>query len=1110
MKKLLIALLFLTPYLASAAPAQTFLPSALPLITNRYYLGTSSPISLQWLGVFTKAITIGDLSGSGTRCVQTDNTGLLSLAAAACGSGSGGSGGGLASTTPWTVGDIVTVVDDATVTSVAPSTIYKWPFLKLSSGEQATSTTLSFQNGFLSFASSTVSALTGTTTNLNVNPLFKLTIGNSVVSTTTTVCAAGCQYTTIQSAIDSGARNIFVKDGTYSEQITIANTKTKLQAQSLLTIISCNGVTQSPCISGNAKDELTIDGFTITEATTQQNGIGLDISDGSLNRITNNRFNAFATSTKYSDTANNSFYTVIEKNTFFNPKSCIEISGVQANANWIRDNRCRPFALEGGFGAYIVNARGITISGDWEGTTTAFANTGIFINSSSREIVIENPWVEALGTGLNIEAGAARVTVVGGSLTSNGTDYIDNSTTTTFINVSKTGVQRTFSSNATTTNATSTTFAVSSLSSCDTIDTSPDGSFKCGTDNAGAGGGISWPFTKQAGNEQATSTIVEWIGGYLSNASSTHTGSTTLATTLMTNASSTELAITNNFTVSNLTSALVLTNTVGQFAEYTGIDCTNQFVRDVSALGAGTCATVVGADTNLEDLTATDTTLTFSGAYDGQTARTVGLNLGNPNTWTGTQTFADIAYTNATGTELGINNGGKINWNAGDLTLTHSADTLTLTGGTLATNDISIANGSGIRTRTNAGNTMLFQARDTGAGAYVTYDTFTAGNPSTRIATTTSATSTNFHISSNFNFGGVSGNSWDDYCVTITGSAGLCDGSDDGGAGGGNSKWATTTDTTQGIFANPATSVVGIGTTTPDQDLSVLQLASSTRSQLALIYGAGVPAWAMRNTGGNLDFSTTSPTTYATTTPSAFTFLGSGNPSVSIASSSPIAYLALNPIGTTYRNSFVIGTTASTSLTVALSGHTTFTQPITAPNVATTTIVNSQYCTVQSTVTHGSMAGNAFFNAPSMTNNFTSISPLNFLTGTTSQATCIFQIPETTASTTITTYYTSTSTTAGHNYALDVSVYKFLPTGSTYDPTDGVKTWLLSGSTTPAQRVAVQGTAWGGNATTTRTTTALNKGDLLYVIYDAYLADADDTASSDLIFPINPTIEIQR
>jgi len=92
-------------------------------------------------------------------------------------------------------------------------------------------------------------------------------------------------------------------------------------------------------------------------------------------------------------------------------------------------------------------------------------------------------------------------------------------------------------------------------------------------------------------------------------------------------------------TVPNLTSAMLLTNGSGVFAEYAGTSCTNQFVRSLSALGAATCATVSSSDVSLANLTATDSTLTFSGTYNGATARTIGLNLGNANTWTVNQTF---------------------------------------------------------------------------------------------------------------------------------------------------------------------------------------------------------------------------------------------------------------------------------------------------------------------------------------------------------------------------------------------------------------------------------------------------------------------------------------
>lgn len=48
---------------------------------------------------------------------------------------------------------------------------------------------------------------------------------------------------------------------------------------------------------------------------------------------------------------------------------------------------------------------------------------------------------------------------------------------------------------------------------------------------------------------------------------------------------------------------------------------------------------------NLADLTATNSTLTFSGAYNGGTARTIGLNLNNTNIWTALQQFSANAST---------------------------------------------------------------------------------------------------------------------------------------------------------------------------------------------------------------------------------------------------------------------------------------------------------------------------------------------------------------------------------------------------------------------------------------------------------------------------------
>lgn len=69
------------------------------------------------------------------------------------------------------------------------------------------------------------------------------------------------------------------------------------------------------------------------------------------------------------------------------------------------------------------------------------------------------------------------------------------------------------------------------------------------------------------------------------------------------------------------------------------------------------------------------------------------------------------------------------------------------------------------------------------------------GNFQATNATTTNATTSAQDILSLLTFGGVTGNSWDDFCVSVTGSADLCDGSDASGAGGSSAFEIATTST---------------------------------------------------------------------------------------------------------------------------------------------------------------------------------------------------------------------------------------------------------------------------------------------------------------------------
>ena len=83
-------------------------------------------------------------------------------------------------------------------------------------------------------------------------------------------------------------------------------------------------------------------------------------------------------------------------------------------------------------------------------------------------------------------------------------------------------------------------------------------------------------------------------------------------------------------------------------------------------------------------------------------------------------------------------------------------------------------------------------------------------------ASTTHATSTNFDIKNLFTFNGVTSSTWAGFCATITGSAGLCDSSDDTGSG----VWPFTPSTYSGV-ANQST-------TTPLWLKDTMVLASTT------------------------------------------------------------------------------------------------------------------------------------------------------------------------------------------------------------------------------------------------------------------------------------------
>lgn len=265
--------------------------------------------------------------------------------------------------------------------------------------------------------------------------------------------------------------------------------------------------------------------------------------------------------------------------------------------------------------------------------------------------------------------------------------------------------------------------------------------------------------------------------------------------------------------VSGLTSALTLASVRGDITEYAGTSCTNQFPRSLDAVGGATCATVIATDVDLADLTATDGTLTFSGAYDGQLARTIGLNLGNSNTWTAIQNFNYSGTSTFAGAidALGLSSDSWVSGQSFVATSTTATSTFlgkfgfgtstplfnqTITIGSTTDKFLGQQQATGFFGIATTAPTTLFSVAGTS-----TTNGLIIGTEGLRMASTKACSGTNAITTDGF--GNI-------VCGAISGT----------GGGQPNSKWGTSTVVSTSIYAALATKV-GIGTTTPSELFSL-------------------------------------------------------------------------------------------------------------------------------------------------------------------------------------------------------------------------------------------------------------------------------------------------
>jgi len=108
-----------------------------------------------------------------------------------------------------------------------------------------------------------------------------------------------------------------------------------------------------------------------------------------------------------------------------------------------------------------------------------------------------------------------------------GTAFLDNGASTTQFTVS---AETWLDGDTTLADATTTSFAITNLVSCDTIDTTADGVLKCGTDATGAGGDFAWtPDTTYSENANSTTTPIWLKDSLYASSTSFFTGQATFA-----------------------------------------------------------------------------------------------------------------------------------------------------------------------------------------------------------------------------------------------------------------------------------------------------------------------------------------------------------------------------------------------------------------------------------------------------------------------------------------------------------------------------------------------------------------------------------------------------
>ncbi len=605
-------------------------------------------------------------------------------------------------------------------TSFPAASSFAWPFTTLGTGEQATSTTLEFNNGFVSTASSTLTTFTFTnatgtsatttnlaTTNLCVNgdcrnawpsfsmsfafPFTKLSTGENATSTTLAllngfVSTASSTLTTF----------------TFTNATGTAATTTNFAITSLVSKILKTGADGSvgAAVAGSDYQAPISAAFPVLF---NSNVISLGFGTTTNNTWSGAQTFTNASTTLQNFTAQNSTSTNATTTTLATNTLCI---GIDCRTSFpAASTFAFPFkTLDTGENATSTT---LEFNSGFVSTASSTLTTFTFTNSTGTEATTTNLYVSGRASTTEIRANTSTI----GFLTS-----LFNSVSNLLVTGSST-LQNFTASNATTTNATSTTLATGTFCL--------NGDCRTAFPTASS---FAWPFTKQGDNSQATATVLSLFGGFNATASSTISGRLNLNS--LTDGG---LAVYGGEVKS------YATTTAGTGLTYSGNAFnvnTTQNIAKLSNLPANGFVKTSGDDGTLSIDTNTYLTgMTFAFPFKtlgtGENATSTTLEFNNGFVSTASSTLTTFTFTSATGTSATTTNLAATNFclNGDCRSSFPAASTFAFPFKTLGTGENST------NTTLVLGNGFVSTASSTLSDALITR------------ATTTGATSTDLYVS---------------------------------------------------------------------------------------------------------------------------------------------------------------------------------------------------------------------------------------------------------------------------------------------------------------------------------------------------------------------------